>query len=853
MIVDGSGRRVLVVDGDTILERLRSFLPECEALGNDLKSGDVIVVIERVAGSLTAGLERLRTILTSIDTEGTVPLSLVTLAWTESAPRDLPTWLQPPLAVRIRLPIGAGVVSDVLSTSLTPLSDEQRRALRERAFESRLEDIASDIRHSYRGLAAAVRIYLGALIEGTASRQPAKADLVFSSLTRRLVAAGEEEASIVAHQEFLRILRAYRAKGPTTSVTGRLPDLFMLDDNGEAHGWTDVLRSIAHTARATTRWDHPEAGLKQALERGDLQRQVLLLDCNLGMDQPTGLELLPAIRDLSITIPIVFMTAYDDAQLALWAMRSGANQFFVKELSDAGDRGSQSYFRRFSEVCQLAPVQRRVSDLWWQYAGRGPSTAVTDAFVRLSFYVLMTHADGIEPWAWGLSHPRTRDEDSRVGRVVCICLWHAFQRDTLPIRHARHGGAVSINDALAQLKNLIAELPQAAQAAGMQTGLPQWPTGCPFTPSDLRVETPFPGTTVTDERLGLTDAAVRGTLELEGALDAQGPDQITPDDGQGLLVADTRGSDTGWFQVLRRMWPEAVFVETPQALELLAGDARAVILDPFFPTLDSGIRCLRNLKSAYPALPVLALSGSTTALPAIRCLRAGALDVLPKAMAQERGSQEADRFLRDLKARVVLALSLGRGPLRQLWARYEGFRTGSPLGDALTNRLASLREQARALRVAVELPKRGEWRAEIEAELELALAICTRLIWQDASEPHVPPFDSWRLKTLFTVDPKQRALLMVWLVMPIVERLAQWHHCLTHATVFEIGAWGGKPGVNITSAMDRLSPAAAKLWALRNSEAPSGSEIQTMSQVFDVCGAFGSEMKRLEQKLCSTA
>ena len=58
------------------------------------------------------------------------------------------------------------------------------------------------------------------------------------------------------------------------------------------------------------------------------QPEVMLLDIYLG--DASGLDILPEVKKLYPQLPVIMMTAYSDVQLAVNAMKNGAEDFIVK-------------------------------------------------------------------------------------------------------------------------------------------------------------------------------------------------------------------------------------------------------------------------------------------------------------------------------------------------------------------------------------------------------------------------------------------------------------------------------------------------------------------------------------------
>jgi len=71
--------------------------------------------------------------------------------------------------------------------------------------------------------------------------------------------------------------------------------------------------------------------------------RLRLADCavlDLGLPDSSGLEALDWIRDLAPEIPIVVLTGLDDQEIALAALRQGAQEYLLKQHADANSIAS---------------------------------------------------------------------------------------------------------------------------------------------------------------------------------------------------------------------------------------------------------------------------------------------------------------------------------------------------------------------------------------------------------------------------------------------------------------------------------------------------------------------------------
>ena len=82
----------------------------------------------------------------------------------------------------------------------------------------------------------------------------------------------------------------------------------------------------------------------------------VILDLNLGDNKPNGLSIIPYIKSIRFDLPIVVMTAYDNAEIARDAYKRGASFCFVKERRDKEDRKSKDYFDMLKKILSSLPL-----------------------------------------------------------------------------------------------------------------------------------------------------------------------------------------------------------------------------------------------------------------------------------------------------------------------------------------------------------------------------------------------------------------------------------------------------------------------------------------------------------------
>lgn len=96
------------------------------------------------------------------------------------------------------------------------------------------------------------------------------------------------------------------------------------------------------------------------LKDNDNKYDFVILDLNLGKDVPSGLSIIPVIKSIRFDLPVVVMTAYDNAEIAREAYMRGASFCFVKERRDKGDRKSKDYFKMLEKIFTFIPLNSSI-------------------------------------------------------------------------------------------------------------------------------------------------------------------------------------------------------------------------------------------------------------------------------------------------------------------------------------------------------------------------------------------------------------------------------------------------------------------------------------------------------------
>jgi diguanylate cyclase (GGDEF)-like protein len=128
-----------------------------------------------------------------------------------------------------------------------------------------------------------------------------------------------------------------------------------------------------------------------------------------------------------------------------------------------------------------------------------------------------------------------------------------------------------------------------------------------------------------------------------------------------LLVGDEPLGPTGHAGVLRAAGYEVTVSDGPRALERLAGRRfDALVTDLVLGGVDDGVALLERARQAHPRLGVIVFGARDEAGPAVRAMRAGAVDYLVKPVA---AGILLDSVRRCLAAREVAARGAARDQL----------------------------------------------------------------------------------------------------------------------------------------------------------------------------------------------
>jgi two-component system response regulator FixJ len=117
------------------------------------------------------------------------------------------------------------------------------------------------------------------------------------------------------------LIEGYWVQGMPGNQRSKL--IAIIDDN---ESMQDSLRDLIESGG----FEAQCFGSAKAFLESDLHRRAACLIVDIRMPKMSGLELQVRLKQEGCNVPIIFITAYDDAELRAQAMKEGAVEFLVK-------------------------------------------------------------------------------------------------------------------------------------------------------------------------------------------------------------------------------------------------------------------------------------------------------------------------------------------------------------------------------------------------------------------------------------------------------------------------------------------------------------------------------------------
>lgn len=254
-----------------------------------------------------------------------------------------------------------------LPTRLCDIENTLTQATRDGAFQKKAKEIGNQIahrlaetqdrtqRHGMGNLMAASRILNGAIRSKDYDllvpqvKQEAKAryeSLIYNSDEKEK--EKKFQAAMGTIESAIDELRGKTIPRKAWHEKAKIKKALIIDDQKAM--WEPVWQFILGVDKVEVVIDGDE-GLKR-MRKG--QYDSVLLDVNLEKQQENGIEILQRIKHEQFDLPVIMMTACDNAELSKICLRYGAHSYFVKELDD--DRDSVDYYRYIKGLIESLPT-----------------------------------------------------------------------------------------------------------------------------------------------------------------------------------------------------------------------------------------------------------------------------------------------------------------------------------------------------------------------------------------------------------------------------------------------------------------------------------------------------------------
>jgi len=227
--------------------------------------------------------------------------------------------------------------------------DIELEKLREEIFHKRFESLSVELRHQFKNHMAAVRILLGAI--GTGDIEKDEAFEVLATLSEKEKAILDDPIiDFMLEVESLGIPKG-KDKPLKELIVGK--KIVLIDDEVESAGWQSCLGAIL--GKTLYCYVDYQNALKD-LESADL----LILDLKLPDDPKQGIDVLETVKNNWPYLPVIIFSAINEVPYARKALKIGASDYFVKELSL---RDSIKYYKKLRKMVLNALLQKDIPHL----------------------------------------------------------------------------------------------------------------------------------------------------------------------------------------------------------------------------------------------------------------------------------------------------------------------------------------------------------------------------------------------------------------------------------------------------------------------------------------------------------
>lgn len=249
---------------------------------------------------------------------------------------------------------------------------EKRRNLCNEVAKRLVKRQDKDLRHVLGNAMAAVRILNGAILSGDYDIRDEKhknqAVQAYHTLIDNSNATDKDKKKKNADELINSAKNKLKSDNhpPSQQIWhDNIKKILVVDDQRGI--WEPVWKFLLKEEKIDFVEDGDEA-LQQIEKNGD-EYDCVVLDVWLGKDKQNGLEVLQHIKQKQYALPVIMMTAYDDAKLTSYCYKYGATSYFCKEREDKTDRDSVNYYRKLRELIKHATscYNYEIRGLWKQF------------------------------------------------------------------------------------------------------------------------------------------------------------------------------------------------------------------------------------------------------------------------------------------------------------------------------------------------------------------------------------------------------------------------------------------------------------------------------------------------------
>lgn len=249
---------------------------------------------------------------------------------------------------------------------------KKRRVLCNEVAKRLVKRQDEDLRHGLGNAMAAGRILNGAILSGDYNILDEKQRDQIKQLYHTLIDKSDATDNDKKKENANELINSAKNKLKSDNYSpsqqtwhDSIKKVLVVDDQRGI--WEPVWKFLLKEEKIDFVEDGDEA-LQQIKIKGD-EYDCAVLDVRLGKDKQNGMEILQHIKQKHYALPVIMMTAYDNATLTYDCYKYGATAYFCKEREDSKDRDSIEYYKKLRELIKYATscYNDEIRGLWKQF------------------------------------------------------------------------------------------------------------------------------------------------------------------------------------------------------------------------------------------------------------------------------------------------------------------------------------------------------------------------------------------------------------------------------------------------------------------------------------------------------